>query len=128
MKNAVAGASLAGLSSISQNILASGLQFRKTFVHHVFFWLKNPENMQDRLDFEKGIEALLKVPVIKASHFGKPVKSDREVVDDSFTYSYMVMFDSENDQNVYQAHPIHLKFVEECSHLWKKVIVYDAMD
>ena len=123
-----AGLSFAGLFSVSKSTLASDMKFNKTFVHHVFFWLKNPDSSEDRDAFEKGIEGLLKVPMIKASHVGKPVLSDRDVVDDSFTYSYMVMFDSSDDQNIYQTHPIHLKFIEDCSHLWEKVIVYDAMD
>lgn len=123
-----AGLSMAGLFSLTKTGQAAEIKLSKTFVHHVFFWLKNPESETDREAFERGVNALLKVPVIKTSHVGKPVLSDRDVVDDSFTYSYMVMFDSSEDQEIYQTHPIHLKFVEECSHLWSKVVVYDAMD
>jgi hypothetical protein len=32
------------------------------------------------------------------------------------------------DQESYQSDPIHLKFVEECASLWKKVVVYDSVD
>src|SRR6056297_3126153 len=35
------------------------------FCHHVFFWLNNPSNEQERSDFEKGIEKLLEIPQIK---------------------------------------------------------------
>ncbi|MDX9880421.1 MAG: Dabb family protein [Prolixibacteraceae bacterium] len=122
-----AGLSSAGLFSIVKTGQAAEIKFSKTFVHQVYFWLRNPKSEEDREAFEKGVEALLRVPVIKASHVGKPVPSDRDVVDDSFTYSYMVMFDSSEDHDVYQSHPIHLKFVEDCSHLWEKVTVYDAM-
>lgn len=128
LQKVVAGITIAGLFSVSKSSHATEMKFNKTFIHHVFFWLKNPDRMEDRQAFEKGIEGLLKVPQIRASHVGKPVLSDRDVVDDSFTYSYMVMFDSTEDQTIYQSHPIHLKFVEDCSHLWEKVIVYDAMD
>lgn len=124
----VAGISFFGLFLIAKTTKAADMKFSKIFVHHVFFWLKNPESMDDRKAFENGVEALLKVPVIKASHVGMPVLSERDVVDDSFTYSYMVMFDSAEDQTIYQTHPIHLKFIEDCAHLWDKVIVYDAMD
>ncbi|MEC7471585.1 MAG: Dabb family protein, partial [Pseudomonadota bacterium] len=27
----------------------------------------------------------------------------------------------------YQTHPLHVKFVEQCSHLWSKVVVYDSV-
>jgi hypothetical protein len=30
-------------------------------------------------------------------------------------------------QNIYQAHPLHQKFIAECGNLWSKVIVYDAV-
>ncbi len=63
------------------------------------------------------------------SHIGIPAATEeRGVVDNSYTYSYMVMFDSLDDQNIYQKHPVHLKFIEENSHLWNKVVVYDSVD
>jgi len=112
----------------SRNAIASEVAIRKTFVHHVFFWLKEPKNKEACTQFEKGLQDLIKVPQIQSSHIGKPVESPREVVDDSFTYSYMAFFRNKEDQNIYQTHPIHLKFIEDCQHLWEKVVVYDAMD
>ncbi|MDH4059117.1 MAG: Dabb family protein, partial [Cyclobacteriaceae bacterium] len=35
--------------------------------------------------------------------------------------------DDVGGQDTYQTHPIHLKFIEECSSLWSKVIVYDSI-
>jgi hypothetical protein len=37
-----------------------------------------------------------------------------------------MVFDSLADQAAYQSHPIHQRFVETCSHLWSKVVVYDV--
>jgi hypothetical protein len=31
-------------------------------------------------------------------------------------------------QKTYQDHPIHQDFVKKYSHLWQKVVVYDAID
>jgi hypothetical protein len=39
-----------------------------------------------------------------------------------------MFFDDEAGQKVYQDHPIHVDFVKNYAHLWKKVIVYDAVD
>lgn len=103
-------------------------QIKNAFVHHVFFWLKEPADAEARQQFELGLQNLIKVPQIQSSHIGIAVESSREVVDDSFTYSYMAFFRNKEDQDIYQTHPIHLKFVEDCQHLWKKVVVYDAMD
>jgi hypothetical protein len=123
-----AGMAAASLVSVSNRANANKGVINNTFVHHVFFWLKEPKNVEARKDFEKGLQGLVTVPQIQSYHIGTPVESAREVVDDSFTYSYMAFFRNKEDQVIYQTHPIHLQFIEDCQHLWEKVIVYDAMD
>lgn len=123
-----AGMAATTMASVSVKAEASQAPMKNMFVHHVFFWLKEPKNQEARTAFEKGLQQLIQVPQIQSSHIGTPVESDREVVDDSFTYSYMAFFRNQEDQNAYQTHPIHLKFIEDCQHLWEKVIVYDTMD
>ena len=122
------GLAAAGLVSVSNQVNANEAPMNKIFIHHVFFWLKEPKNAEARNEFEKGLQALVKVPQIQSHHIGTPVESPRDVVDDSFTYSYMAFFKNNVDQEIYQTHPIHLKFIADCQHLWEKVIVYDAMD
>jgi hypothetical protein len=39
-----------------------------------------------------------------------------------------MFFDDLTGQASYQTHPLHLAFVKDCSHLWAKVIVYDAVN
>lgn len=123
-----AGMAATGFLSISGPASASGVQINNVFVHHVFFWLKEPNNPEARGQFEKGLQQLITVSKIQSSNIGKPVESSREVVDDSFTYSYVAFFRNQEDQNSYQNHPVHLKFVEDCQHLWGKVVVYNAMN
>lgn len=123
-----AGMAATGLISVPKYSNAGEAPITNVFVHHVFFWLKEPNNAEARKEFENGLQALVKISQIKSHHIGTPVESPREVVDDSFTYSYMAFFTSKEDQSNYQVHPIHLKFIEDCQHLWEKVIVYDAMD
>ncbi len=122
------GMAAAGFLTVTGNAYGNQVPIKNIFVHHVFFWLKEPKNAEARNDFEKGLQGLITVPQIQSSHIGTPVESPREVVDDSFTYSYMAFFKSKEDQEIYQTHPIHLKFIEDCQHLWEKVIVFDAMD
>ena len=123
-----AGMAATSFIAIPSQVEASEAAMQNVFVHHVFFWLKDPKDPQARKQFEEGLHGLITVPQIQSYHIGTPVESPREVVDDSFTYSYMAFFKSKEDQNIYQTHPIHLKFVEDCQQLWQKVIVYDAMD
>jgi len=122
------GMAATSLVAIANQVNAREIPMEKTFVHHVFFWLKDPKNSEARKAFENGLQGLVKVPLVQSYHIGIPVESSREVVDDSFTYSYIAYFKNEADQNIYQTHAIHLKFIEDCQHLWEKVIVYDAMN
>jgi hypothetical protein len=98
-------------------------------IHHVFFWLKEPGNPQHRKQFEAALKKLLGVKTIRISHIGVPASTEkRDVVDHTYTYSLMTVFDSREDQDSYQVDPIHQAFVAENSHLWNKVVVYDSVD
>jgi hypothetical protein len=98
------------------------------FIHHVFFWLKNTGNQQDLSQLIEGLKKLSKVPQIQDFNIGIPANTNREVIDSSYSVSWLLLFKNAEDQEVYQTHPIHLKFIEECSNLWRKVIVYDAVN
>ena len=52
----------------------------------------------------------------------------RDVVDNSWGVSELMFFEDLAGQATYQSHPIHLEFIKNYSHLWEKVIVYDAID
>ena len=129
LKKLAAGTVAAGFLSFTKKASAGEVQLKGALIHHVFFWLKEPGNKAHRKQFEKALEDLIKVETIKVSHIGVPAETEeRGVVENSYTYSYMVMFDSLKDQNIYQKHPLHLKFIEENEHLWEKVVVYDSVD
>lgn len=99
----------------------------KLFCHHVYFWLNEPKNADARKEFEEGISYLLQIPEIQSSHFGIPAETThRDVVDGSYTYSYLVFFKNKEDHDIYQKHPIHLEFIKKYGHLWNKVLVYDS--
>jgi hypothetical protein len=101
---------------------------KNIFVHHVYFWLKNEGNIADRDQLVAGLQKLSKASTIKDFHIGTPANTRREVIDSSYAVSWLLIFENDEDQATYQTHPIHLKFIEECSHLWLKVVVYDAID
>ncbi len=97
-------------------------------VHHVFFWLKNPSSKEDLDRLLAGLRTLAKIETVRGVHFGVPASTEkREVVDNSFSASEILFFDDTAGQKVYQDHPIHKQFVADCSHLWERVVVYDAM-
>lgn len=101
---------------------------KNIFIHHVYFWLKNPDSNEDRNKLFEGLKKLSKVTTIRQFHIGRPAATSRGVIDNSYSFSWFLVFDNPADQDSYQVDPIHLKFVEECSHLWNRVIVYDSID
>lgn len=95
--------------------------------HHVFFWLKNPDSIADRDALIDGVRGLSAIPQIRALHVGIPAPVEpRPVVDGSYSVSELIFFDSIEDQNTYQAHPLHQAFIARLSPLWAKVVVYDS--
>jgi hypothetical protein len=98
------------------------------FIHHVYFWLKNPASQTDRAALMEGLKKLSHVKTIRQFHIGQPANTNRGVIDRSYALSWFVWFDSPDDQDSYQVDPIHLNFVKECSHLWNRVQVYDSVD
>ncbi|MDQ8204087.1 Dabb family protein [Pelagicoccus sp. SDUM812003] len=101
---------------------------RYPLVHHVFFWLKRPDSMEDRDLLIAGLRSLKDIPEVKGIHIGVPASTEkRDVVDNSFSVSEILYFESAEQQDAYQVHPIHKVFVEKYSHLWERVVVYDAI-
>ncbi len=98
-----------------------------SFVHTVFFWMKEDFSEEDAKFFEEELEKLGKVPSIRTYKWGKPAGTPRDVVDNSYTYAWIVDFTSAEKQDEYQVDPIHLKFIENCEALWTKVQVYDTI-
>jgi hypothetical protein len=97
------------------------------FAHSVFFWLKNPESQQDRAAFEKSLKKFINQSIyIKTKHIGIPAATNREVIDQTYTYSLLLTFENKADQDKYQDEPAHQIFIAESSDLWEKVVVYDS--
>jgi hypothetical protein len=102
---------------------------KKQVVHHVFFWLKNPGSQEDLNKLLEGLKTLKKIESVRKIHIGVPASTEvRPVIDSTYSASELLFFDDLAGQKKYQDHPIHLRFIENCSHLWEKVIVYDSKD
>ena len=124
----LASAAALGATAVSAST-RSAQPGRKQLAHHVFFWLKNPDSREDLNKLLEGLRTLEKIDSVRKIHIGVPASTaKRDVVDSSYSASELIFFDDVAGQDAYQVHPIHKKFVEQCSHLWQKVIVYDSMD
>lgn len=104
------------------------LEFDPTYNHVVYFWLKEPDNSAHRQQFEAAVKTFMADSKYAKTRFvGVAPKATRDVVDDSFTYSLNLSFESAEAQSKYQAEEAHTIFVETCKDLWAKVIVYDSI-
>ncbi len=101
---------------------------KNLFIHHVFFWLKDPSSKQALKKLQAGLQNLSNVKTIRQFHIGQPADTDRDVIENSYSLSWLAIFDNDADQASYQVDPIHLQFIAECAELWNKVLVYDSID
>ena len=97
------------------------------FIHMVFFWLIN-DTPEVKQKFMKELKQFIgQVDEIKQSHIGTPADTNRDVIDNTWSYNLVLTFDSKKEQDIYQEHQAHLKFIENASSLWEKVLVYDSI-
>jgi hypothetical protein len=127
IENTAKGMAATGLMAGASYSAPGKTDFEQLFIHHVFFWLRQPVTEDIRRKFEDALKKLVMVETIVSYHLGIPAATNREVIDSSYTYSLLTTFRNKKDQDIYQNHPIHLKFIEECSDLWERVVVYDSV-
>ena len=121
------GATLAGANPSQAATPMTNKASLPPIVHHVFFWLKNPDSKDDLARLLTGLRTLAGIEMVKGIHIGVPADTEqRGVVDGSYHASEILLFDDVAAQNAYQVHPIHKKFVADCEHLWQRVVVYDV--
>ncbi|WP_029284210.1 Dabb family protein [Pedobacter sp. R20-19] len=94
--------------------------------HHVLFWLKADITEAQKAAFRKSLETLEKIEVVKTFHLGAPAPIERAVVDTSYTFSLLLIFEDLAAHDVYQVHPLHKAFLDEFKIYFEKVIIYDA--
>lgn len=122
-------AAVAGVATLTGSTAMAAPPAEKVFVHHVYFWLNNPESQEDKAKLIAGLQKLAKsAKTIKQHHIGTPSTTNRDVIERSYQVSWLLFFKNKAEQDIYQTDPAHLRFIEECSPLWKKVIVYDSED
>jgi hypothetical protein len=94
-------------------------------VHNVYFWLKDGVEDQSLAAFENGLSALTHDPTVKSGYYGKPADTHRDVVENTYTYGLVLLFDDLAAHDQYQAGAVHLKFVEDHVSKWERVAVHD---
>ena len=96
------------------------------FSHVVIFWT-HPDKPEAPAALIAGAEKYLKpIPGVLTFNIGRMARSQRPVVDQSYQVALNIVFPTQQAQDDYQVHPLHLEFVEKvfkpnCA----KVVVYD---
>ena len=99
-----------------------------TFLHMVYFWLREGGTSEDAAELAQGCRTYLpSIPGVLRLEVGFPAGTPRDVVDNSYGVALLVEFADSAAHEVYQEHPEHYRFIEQCSSLWSKVQVYDSI-
>lgn len=123
-----AAATLGAAAVLPATTFAATKTIKMPLIHHAIFWLKNPDSIADRDQLAAGVKTLAGIKQIKQLHVGILAATEkRDVVDQSWAVSEIMFFDNLEDQASYQTDIIHQTFIKNCSHLWSKVVVYDAL-
>ncbi len=94
--------------------------------HIVLFWLKKDISDAQRSAFREGLESLKAIDGTRGVYIGTPAKTgNRPVIDTSYDFAVTVLFDSLQNHDVYQTHPLHLAFLKQFNTFLSRVQVYD---
>ncbi|MCZ6673350.1 MAG: Dabb family protein [Verrucomicrobia bacterium] len=96
-------------------------------VHTVFFYLKVDVTEEQTAAFVKQVEELGSIETVHSIHVGTPAATPkRPIIQADYAVGLTVLFNSLEDHDVYQVHQVHNDFIASNSHLWEKVVIYDA--
>lgn len=95
-------------------------------IHNVYFWLKDGLDTHQIAGFEQGLVSLCGDGAVQQGWYGKPAKTNRDVVENSYCYGMILVFDDLAAHDRYQEGTVHLKFVADHLDQWDKVVVHDV--
>lgn len=94
-------------------------------IHNVYFWLKDNLDTADVTAFEQGVARLCQDVAVESGWYGKPAQTNRDVVENSYAYGLVLVFQDLAAHDRYQEGDVHLKFVAEHLNKWTRVVVHD---
>ena len=95
------------------------------FIHNVYFWLENSLSDVDITAFEGGLQSLCQNPPVKSGYYGKPAGTNRDVVENSYSYGMVLIFNDVTGHDNYQSGEVHQRFLAAHMEKWTHVTVYD---
>jgi hypothetical protein len=96
-------------------------------IHSVYFWLKDDLENASRAQFEQGLAALCVDTAVSRGYFGVPAVSERAVVDSSYSYGLVLIFEDTARHDQYQVGAVHDDFLAKNAAKWTRIQVYDVI-
>lgn len=95
------------------------------FIHCVYFWLRDDLTDEEEADFVDGATSLTTIETVRHGFLGTPATTDRPIIDRTYSYGLVCVFDDAAGHDAYQVHPVHDEFRDTCGSFWKEVKIYD---
>lgn len=96
------------------------------FVHAVYFWLKEDLGEKEKQVFVERLNALATIESVRHCYIGQPAETRREIIDHTYSYALVVVFDDVAAHDAYQVDPIHDQFRDTCAGFWDRIRIYDS--
>ena len=96
------------------------------FIHSVYIWLREDLTPKEKALFVAGLESLRTIDGVHHGYIGVPATTDRPVIERGYSYALVLAFEDQRAHDAYQVDPIHDRFRDECSPLWRKILIYDT--
>ena len=94
--------------------------------HSVVFWLKPDVSASQADEIIRSIKSMAALPMVQEVLVGKPVMSDRAIVDDSFSIAFTMIFEDAAALQAYGADPYHKKISSEVTMPYvARGVIYD---
>ena len=94
------------------------------FIHSVYYWMKTGRTADEEHQFLRGLESLTKIRTVRYGWCGKPASTDRPVIDRSYSYGLVVVFDDIAGHDIYNDDPLHTQFKNTFGS-WAQIKIYD---
>ncbi|MFN2104823.1 MAG: Dabb family protein [Candidatus Promineifilaceae bacterium] len=99
------------------------------FIHSVYFWLKADLGDEARGRFLESLHSLNGDGNVRSGYAGAPADTGgRDVVDDSYSYGLVLVFEDRAGHDSYQTGAVHRRFLDAHRTDWERILVYDFED
>lgn len=107
-------------------LIAPNVWAEQLITHVVVVWVKDDVSHKQVSKIIEAASVLRSIDVVQDLKVGRPVESERAIVDDSFSFALTVTFENNADMQAYINNEAHVAYVKSAiKPVLKKIVVYD---